>query len=115
MNRAPPFEPAFRDGSGRIRSEGQRQLVALTLATSQADVAAALNVSKQSVSAYCAGVRRPSIELLAAIERRLGIPCIAWADAPLRRSRQLVDETVLPATPIIPMIESLKSPRTDAA
>ncbi len=59
---------------------------------SQAEIASALGVSKQAVSAWVTGVARPTAERMAQIERTYGIPMIAWTEIVGSDHARVLDE-----------------------
>lgn len=77
-----------------MRTEGQRQLLALSLTGSE--VATRLGVARQMVHAWRTGAKVPSTPLRAALEREVGIPAASWERAPVDRPAQ---PRARPATP----------------
>jgi transcriptional regulator with XRE-family HTH domain len=55
---------------------------------SQSGLARLLGTSQPMVSRWARGVLQPPIDVIAALERLIGIPCIAWAER-IRARRRL--------------------------
>ena len=49
---------------------------------SQTGLAKTLGTSQPMVSRWASGALQPPIDVIAALERLIGIPCIAWAKRP---------------------------------
>jgi transcriptional regulator with XRE-family HTH domain len=74
-----------RDASGRMLTEGRRQLLAIAKLCKGAELARRLRVSRSHLSEILSGEHRPSFDLMVRIFRELGIPIIDWSATQYRK------------------------------